>query len=149
MAEHHSLGHAGGAGGKHNHRGVVVFRFREVHLIRVGVRNQLVVGQRALRALSVKHHHPVGRQRRFSGGRSQRQVPLPEEKQRRPGDLDHLLQLLGLGPEVDGNVYGVQLGRGEVKLDAQQPVYLHDGYPVACSNPPFGHCVGQPVDPRL
>ena len=141
VAQHHALGHSGGAGGEHDYRGVIIVRLREVKLIGHGAGNQIVIADPSICGRPVQYHYPIGGHPFV--GRDQWQVSLSDEQHAGLGDIQHYFQLLGLGPKVDGNVDSVQLGGGEVEFDAMWRVDLHHGYPVAGGHAPVRQGVGQ------
>ena len=80
---------------------------------------------------------------------NQRQIPLADEQNPGAGDFQHLGQLFRLGPEVQGDVYGVQQGRGKVELNILVGVHLHGGHPITRFHAQVRQAVCQAVYPFL
>ena len=80
---------------------------------------------------------------------NQGQIPLADAQNLRPGNLQHLRQFLGLGPEVQRHVNSVQQRGGKVKFNALVAINLHRSHPVALTYAQVGQPVSHPVHPFL
>ena len=142
-----SLGYAGGAGSEHDHSGGILVVLREVELVRISVGQQIVVVVAPIQSGRVQHHDALRWNRTVR--RRQRQVAFTQEKQSRFHDGQHDGQFVFLGPEVDGDVNGVELGGGKVDFHQVVAIGLHCRHAVAGFDAQLRHSVGEPVDPFL
>ena len=146
VGEHYAFGEVGGAGGEHNDGGVGGVGLREVELLRGGCPQQMFVAGEAGGGAGVQDNHPVLRHPEEVFFPQQLQIALADEQAGWAGDVQHLVQFVGLGAEVEGDIDGVKLGGGEVDFDAAVAVHLHHRHPVAGMHAQLGQRIGQPVD---